>query len=403
MTINETPSRGITPLKVITLGLTAAVTIGFFVSVGQLWENLDASEIMVVQSPISGELTWHTSPGIKWQGLGRVTKYPRRALYAINQKVRFNDGGHADMSGSIQYDMPLDEKNLTEIHLKFHSAVAVAKQLIETVVNKAVYMTGPLMSSKESYSEKRNSLIHYVEDQVERGVYQTVQREVQIADPITGDKKTATVVEITMGKDGLPLRQEASVLGSFGIKSFNFSISAIDYEQAVEAQIKQQQQITMDVQTAIAGAKKAEQRAITVAKEGEADAAKAKWEQEVIKAKAVTEAQQQLEVAQLDTKRAEQEKLAKILRAEGESEYKRKVMVADGALEQKLAAYKEVQGYWADAIAKYQGAWVPTTIMGTPAGGANGATGLMELLTAKTARDLSLDMSVSGAGATAKK
>ena len=60
------------------------------------------------------------------------------------------------------------------------------------------------------------------------------------------------------------------------------------YEETVEAQIRQQQSITMDVQTAIADAKKAEQRAITVEQQGRANAAEAKWAQEQIKATQVT-------------------------------------------------------------------------------------------------------------------
>ena len=53
-------------------------------------ENMDASEIMVVQSPISGELTVYAdNGGWKWQGFGTVTKYPRR------NELRFMDPGCA--------------------------------------------------------------------------------------------------------------------------------------------------------------------------------------------------------------------------------------------------------------------------------------------------------------------
>ncbi len=383
--------------------------LGLFLS-PMLVENMNASEYIVVQSPVSGELTWYTgNGGWKWQGFGSVTSYPRREKYDFVQKVRFNDGGHADMNGSIQYELPVDVAHLNVIHTQFHSPEAVRNALIETVVNKSIYMTGPLMSSKESYSEKRNSLIHAVEDQVANGVYQTVQKEVKVRDAITSEEKTSTMVEILMGKDGLPLRQEASVLTLYGIRTSNFSISEIAYEAAVENQIQQQQKVTMDVQLAIADAKKAEQRAITVAKQGEADAAKAKWEQEVLKAKAVTQAQQELEVAALDAKKAltvaemdaktaAQEKSAKILRAEGESEYKRKIMVADGALAQKLETYLETQKVWANAIQNYQGNLVPQFSFGgsSMSGNAgNTSQNLVELLTAKTAKDLALDMNVN--------
>ena len=149
----------------------------------------------------------------------------------------------------------------------------------------------------------------------------------------------------------------------------------------------------MDVQTSIADAKKAEQRAITVAKNGEADAAAAKWEQEVIKAKAVTEAQQKLEVAKLERQAAEQNKMKNILEGQGEAERKRLAMQANGALEQKLETWLEAQRYWADALAKYQGNIVPSYVGGgSGTNGGNAAFNFMEIMGAKAAKDLSLDL-----------
>ncbi len=383
----------------LTIRASVLAVIGLIalVCIFKLAENVDVDHIMVVQNPVTGGLTWYTQGGIQWQGFGKVTKYPKRAIYEFQIPVRFNDGGHGTMFGSVQYEMPLDVVHLTALHTRFGSPEAIEKQLITTVTNKAVYMTGPLMSSKESYAEKRNYLIFYVEDQIQNGVYRTYQKEVKTKDAMTGSDKTVTVVEIST-KDGQPERQEEAVLSSFGIKAFNFAITQLPYDDAVETQIKQQQQIAMDVQTAIADAKKAEQRAITVAKQGEADAAKAKWEQEVIKAKAVTEAQQKLEVAKLDAQAADQYKVAQIRRAEGDSEYKRRVMQADGALAQKLEVLKEINFRYAEAIEKHEGPWVPSIVMGSSstAVSQNAALPLIELLTAKTARDLGLDMSVGG-------
>lgn len=149
----------------------------------------------------------------------------------------------------------------------------------------------------------------------------------------------------------------------------------------------------MKVQTAVASSKEAEQRAITVAKEGEANAAAAKWAQEVEKAKAVTLAQQQFEVATLEAKAAEQKKRAEILLGEGEATRKRLVMQADGALEKKLAAYVETQKNWADAMARMTQPVVPGVSMGSGDGkGGNGVTQMMEILAAKAARDLQVDI-----------
>ena len=150
----------------------------------------------------------------------------------------------------------------------------------------------------------------------------------------------------------------------------------------------------MAVQTAMAQARKAEQDALTVEQQGRANAATQRWEQEAVKAKAVTEAQQRLEVAQLDAEAAAQERLANIRRGEGEARRRELVMGADGALTQKLDAWLEAQKVWANAVSAYKGSWVPSVVMGGNGQQGNGANDLIDLLTAQTARQLSLDMQV---------
>ena len=368
----------------------------FLVLSGMLFENVDAKSIVCIQSAVSGKLVWYTTPGVKWQGFGKVTTYDKLSTYAFKVQIRFNDGGHGTMVGSLNYELPYDIDHLTQLHIKYGSQEAIQKQLIETVTDKCVYMTGPLMSSKESYAEKRTSLIRFVEDQIINGVYKTTQEEVRSKDPMTGADKTVTIVKIVTNNTGFA-RQEDPVLSTYGLKVTNFAVSGLPYDEAIEAQIKQQQDLIMRVQTAIASAKEAEQRSITVAKEGEANAAKAKWEQEVLKAKAVTQAQQEVEVAQLDAKAASSEKQANILRGEGEAERKRLFMKADGALDKKLDAYIKVNEMWAGAVKGYTGNWQSTIQMGSNGGKAGGAaTDLVNLLTAKTANDLGLSMGVQG-------
>jgi hypothetical protein len=106
---------------------------------------------------------------------------------------------------------------------------------------------------------------------------------------------------------------------------------------------------------------------------------------------AETNAQRELEVAKLQKDAAEQTKQKDILLGQGESERRRLVLAADGALKQKLDAYQAVQAKWAEAFAARK---VPTTVFGGGAGAAGSDSdvqALMQLLTVKTARDLSLD------------
>ena len=374
-----------------------------------LWENLDAHEIMVLQSPMSGELKVYTDPGIKYQGFGKVEKYPRRKLYAFidesqkggedsSKKVRFNDGGHANLSGSVSWEMPLDVQTIIAIHKQFGSAEGVEQQAVAKMIDSAVYLAGPLMSSTESSGERRSELVQYINDQAMNGVYMTRVVEKDIVDAVTQERHTASTTEIVLNKEGQPRRQQGSILSEFGIKLMPLSITNLDYDQIVQKQIAERQNATTQVQISIAKAKRAEQDAITAAKEGEAKAAEEKWKQEAIKAQKVTEAEQNRDVAMLAADTAEAWKREQILRGEGEAQRRQLVMSADGALDKKLEAYIEVQKTWADAFSKYTGAMVPTMQMGggTSTTALGGAQEFVNLMTMKAAKDLSLDMTVTG-------
>jgi len=388
--------------KVVTIVVVSVLTLTALIVIPRLWEDVDAGEIVIIQDPIDGELNVYTEPGFVWQGMGKATHYRKSNQFwfsAPNQEgnpnlsipVKWNDGGHATISGSVRYDLPMEKESLIKIHSIFGSQESIEAQLIKTNIEKAIYMTGPLMTSKESYAEKRNDLIYYIEDQASRGVYKTKQIEVRETDPLTNEEKMVTKVEIVEKTPGQPVRQEESPIKTYGVRLYNISINGIEYDKSVEKQIQTQQQAIMNVQTAMANAKKAEQDAITIAKQGEAEAAKAKWEQEVVKAKMVTQAEAQRKVAEEEVKTAELNKRRDILEGEGIAAKKRLVMQADGALQQKLETYVTVQKYWAEAFSKYSGNVVPQ-IQSGGGGTVNGATMFMEMMGMKAARDLNIDL-----------
>lgn len=193
-------------------------------------------------------------------------------------------------------------------------------------------------------------------------------------------------------------------------------------------QIKQQQGITMAVQTKMAEAKQKDQEAITAEAEGRKTIAEAKAKQETEKIREVTKAdqdrqvaivqadkekqvaitqanrekevaetagKQRLAVADLDQQSAEKKKQEQILLGQGEAERKRLVLAADGALTQKLDAYKAVQATWADALSKYRGDITPRFVSGGGSGStsaANSFQSFVELQTMKAMRDLNFDL-----------
>ena len=376
-------------------GMVVLFIIGFALS-GSLMEQVDADEIVVIQAPMSGKLTAYTQSGMKWQGLGKVTTYKKRGTYSFKNDIRFNDGGAGIVRGSIQYIMPLSAEQVIGLHEQFNSREAVEQDLIEKTTNKSIYMTGPLLSSTESYASRRTDLIRWINDQIENGIYQTETETVKQLNPLTGDSTTITIASIRTDSGGRELRQEMAYLSSFGITTANFAVDGIDYDGKVQQQIDEQQKNIMSVQTSMANARRAEQERITAEQQGLANAAVARAEQEVIKAREVTAAEQRLAVAKLDQQAADAEKTANILRGQGEAERKRLVMNADGALDTKLKAWIEVQKAYAAAISEYKGAWVPSVVMGQGNGSGisgGGALQLIEMLSAKTANDLALDLS----------
>lgn len=250
--------------KKVIIGAVLSVLLLFGVfSAGKLWEDVDAGEIVVIQDPVDGQLHIYKTPGMVWQGWGKVTHYKKSNQFwftiETNGKdtledrsisVKWNDGGKANILGSVRYDLPLSDNQIVAIHSTFGSQESIERDLIKTNIEKAVNMTGPLMTSKESYAEKKNDLIYYIEDQASKGVYRTRQVNVKEADAITGEEKTVTKVEIINNDKGLPYRQEVSPITSSGIKLYNISIKDIHYSSDVEQQIRVQQQATMQVQTA---------------------------------------------------------------------------------------------------------------------------------------------------------
>ncbi len=389
--------------------LTALAILGGTISIFTAWERVGADEIVIEQDPFDGELHFWTEPGLYFTRWGGTETYLKSSQYWFTKDpetgdgtdqsipVRFNDGGTATISGSLRFELPLNEEALRKLHTKYGSQHAIERDLLGQVVNKAVFMSGPLMSSKESYADRRTELIQIVGDQVSNGVYRTRTRSVKETDSLTGEERVINLVELVENESGGYMRQEDSPLTEFQIRAFNFTVNSIDYDPKVEEQIQRQQDATMEVQSAIADALKADQQAKTVAKQGEAEAARAKWQQEVLKAKAVTEAEQKKEVAQLEMEAAEFYKAEQILRGEGDAERKRLTMKADGALEQKLAAWVQVNGLYAAEIGKQR--WVPEVMMGgDPTVSGSAATDMIQLLTVQTARDLGLDMSIEEGG-----
>ena len=344
---------------------------------GRIGEDVKNEQIVVNQYPFTGNMEYWTTPGFKWQWFGKTTHY-----YKTNQlwfgsdnedskqmgnpiPVIFNDASDGKIYGSLRVKLPTDPVYLARIQTDYNGMDRLMQDLVRPTVTKVIYASGPLMSAFESYAEKKNDLIEYITDQLNNGVYKTTVKVIETIDPATGEKKTVKIASLIPDENapGGYKRSESSPFAYYGLEIGQVSVSKIDYSDKVKAQIAQQQEANMMVQTSKAKTLAAQQEAIRAEEAGKTAAITAKWEQEKIKAVEVTKAEQEYEVARLAALKANEE--AKKIKAEGEAKAAaNKALVSAGLTPlEKATIEKETAIGIAQALADFKVRWVPEIIM----------------------------------------
>jgi regulator of protease activity HflC (stomatin/prohibitin superfamily) len=418
--------------KWVGVGFLAVTILAGIICAGSIIETVDKGTYQVKQAAISGTMSAKMTPGLWFQNFGDIDTWPKAETFFFTHdndtkgdvdadtsiEVRFNDGSMCKISGTVRIILPVSEQQaISLVTDRGHKTyVDLQEKLIKPTVRNVLRSTANLMTARESYSELRSDFISMARDQILNGVYKTKEETKQVEDLVTGEKIWKKVKVLKKAEDGSTLH-EANPMAKTGIELANFEIKTFVYEKKVKEQIAKQQEARMAVETAKARAEQAKQLEQQTVAEGKQKVAEAKYAEEQKKVRAVVEAQkekevqelnaardknvaviageQRKEVASLDKDAAGLKKQELILLGQGEAQRKKLVLEADGALEQKLATYERVMGQFARAMAEYDGQWVPTTVMGGGTNGStNGAQTLIDLFTAKTARDLSLDMSV---------
>lgn len=225
------------------------------------FKDVKNETIVVNQVPISGVMEYWTTPGLKFQKFGRTTTYYKtQQLWFSDQEgeggekasdlaipVIFNDAGNGKISGSLRVKLPTSTEYLARIQTDYNGMDRLMNDLIRPTVVKVVYASGPLMSSFESYAEKKNDLIFYITDQLNNGVYKTVTKDERIQDALTGEEKVVKVAALVPDSlaPGGYARQERSPFSFYGLEIGQLSISKIDYDDRILAQIKTQQEANM--------------------------------------------------------------------------------------------------------------------------------------------------------------
>jgi len=377
----------ILPKGVLGAIIAAVVLVFALMCAGSIAEDVRNEEIVVNQYPFTGEMAYWTTPGLKGQWFGKTTYYYKTQQFWFGSSdddnkqqgtpipVIFNDASDGQIYGSLRVKLPTDVEHLSRIQTDYNGMDRLMNDLVSQTVTKVIYASGPLMSAFESYAEKKNDLIDYITDQLNNGVYKTAVKTEETIDPVTGEKKTVKLATLIPDENapGGYRRSEASPFAYYGLSIGQVAVSKIDYSDKVKQQIAQQQEANMLIQTSKAKSAAAQQEAVRAEQEGKATAAKAKWEQEKIKAVEVTKAEQEREVSRLAAEKAEFDKKRIIAEGQAEAEANR-LKVAAGLTPQERAEweYKTAVGV-AEALSKSNVRWVPEIMISGKDGGSSNA------------------------------
>lgn len=426
-------------LKIV-IGAVSAVALMILASMA-MGVN-DGGYRTVVQYP-TGQMSVKFTEGWYFAGFGKTTEYPNYITMDFDKTVnsesasldqngiavRYQDGGTGTIYGVAQFELPQDEQSMIALHRKYRTVQGVSHKLIKSITEASANSTAGLLTSEEAYAEKRNTFTQWTRLQLSQGKFRTVSKSIITTDEATGKQITKNVPSISVDKETGEIQHSESTLRDNSITISSFEVTDWSFEQKTLAQIAAKREATMGIITAKAQAEQAKQEALTIEEKGKAEVMRSKYVREVEKEAAIVEAEQKKEVAVIQAEQlvsvAEQAKLQALVKAqqlvavaeqarleaeqkkftaeefkqeqiligEGESERKRLVLEADGALEQKIGAYVEIQKAYAAAIGQQK--WVPETQIGTSGStDGNAANDLLQLFLAKSAKDLTLDMSI---------
>jgi len=365
----------------LVVGLIALITV---VTLGrQVLGSNDAGYYQIKQAAVTGTMSVIESPGTYLRLFANVTTYHVSDVYYFSKseagqadsdadpiKVRFNDGGTAEISGMIKFRLPSDPAKQLKLHQDFKNYKAIKHDLMRQVVAEALMQTSPLMKAEDSYSTRRSEFTDIAEDQVTEGIFETVAKEFKDKDA-DGNEFIEKDVNIKLDDKGQRVIRKISPLKQYGIEVIQFVIKDIDFDNTIDALISKKKEAEQQKVVAKANAEKAKQDAITAREQGNARIATEKANQDVEKIKEVTIAQKEFEVAQLKRKQAEQDAAAQVTTGKALAEVNRlKVQAGLTPLEKATIAKETAIGVAAE-LAKVQ--FPSMMVIGGGAGGKSAA------------------------------
>lgn len=344
-----------------------------------------------------------------------------------NYKITFLGNVDGGVEASTRFRLPQGDQFL-KIAQEYRTPENFISTALTPAIKETLQSTASMMSADDYFAGARSEFGSEFEAQLSNGLYVTMRKEVRSKNvrgrnetpklesgaglDEDGPNRSEFVTEKKLDANGIPLRKQQNFI-ALGVIVVEARVPNIDPNPQYKERMQKVQKALADLAIARQDRLKEEEQKLLATARGEKDVEQKRQETlrdqierttqaETEKKLAITSAEREQETATI-AKQTSIEMLEKArtdaqavkVTADAEAYAKRAVMEADGALQPKLDALVAINKGWADAASK---APVPSVMMG---GGADTGSGrqneigqLMQILSAKAARDLQLDLSV---------
>ena len=365
----------------------AVLAILFLVMARGLFQTNDAGYFQVKQAAITGTMTVRFDAGTYGQWFGNISEYKNVATVGIGTHqgegsadieavdVIFNDGSKAQISALIRVKLPSTVEGAIELKREYAQGFDhFIRSGIVPIVQNAIKLGANLRSAQDAYTTLA-LFQQAVEDQLRNGIYVTKSDKVENI-TATGDVEEQRVTVLVYGDDGQPLRTP-NRLQQLGCEVLECVIDVPAFDPKVNEMIAARKDEAMKTELAKQSAIRAKQDALTAEEQGKANVATAKYKQEVVKVEAVTVAQKEFEVAELNAKKALEEKKTVIAKGQAEAEANRLKVAAGLTPQEKVEwEYKTKVGVAAELSKAQPNAFVPQVMINGKDGNGGGNTAL---------------------------
>lgn len=357
----------------------------------------------LIQYP-SGKQTCFTEPGYHWKFFGDIIEMQKYISVQLTKEVRFNDSVTAEAEVSVRFELSKDPEMCRDTIVAFRSEQKLMTQTLMPLTQAAIRNSARLISAQEYVTGNGGRLEQAFQDQLSHGLYVLERTRIEIRNESSkvGTKDVATdtenkysyVVEIKLDKSGNPLRTQRST-DKYGIIVSQAEVSSIDPSPAFKKKLENQM-----AESARGALEREKTKALQFEKEreqaqGELDKVKKQLDAEKAQIEFLVESKSKEKRAENDLKAITiQENVARKeanitkMKADAEAYAKQRIMLADGALEKRLDAYVKSVEAMSKALTDKQ--LVPQIYMGGDGKNAPNATDLVNLMTAKFAKDLGI-------------